>query len=219
GRAARGAVARPEGGGRQGPRADLQRLGRDLARLPAGAHLEPVLAYLSHHRVPTRRVGGPDLGFALEERVDLVRRHATHAAAEALLAIEVAHALLQRLLGELLHLQVDRGGHAQAELRRRRPAVVLLEQAAHVLHVPRRGVVGGRRAMRRLDVDLLGQRLLVLLLGDELLDPHAPEHVVLARARRLQTALRIVLRRALGQARPGGGPGGREGPGLHGRAR
>jgi hypothetical protein len=53
--------------------------------------------------------------------------------------------------------------------------------------------------MRRRDVDLLGQGLLVLLLGDELLDPHAPEHVVLAGLGRLQPLLRIVLGRALRQ--------------------
>src|SRR5262249_57633291 len=78
-------------------------------------------------------------------------------------------------------------------------AVVLLEQPADMLHVPGRRRVRRRGAMRWRDVDLLGQRLLILLLGDELLDTHAPEHVVLACLGRLQPLLWVVLGRALRQ--------------------
>ena len=120
-----------------------------------------------------------------------------------------AQPALQRLLGEILELEVDRRVDAQPELGRGRAAEVLLEEPPHVIDVP-----GSRRVGRvlavRLVVELFGQRLLVLLVGDELLDPHAVEHVVLPIARRLREPLRVVLARALRQTGEQRGLGDRE---------
>src|SRR6185503_15756532 len=108
----------------------------------------------------------------------------------------------QRLLGRPLQADVDRGVDLEAELIWRGAAVALLQEPADVLDVPGRGEIG-RRPARRED-ELLGERGIVLLGGDEILLAHALQDVVLARRRLGRAALRIVATRRLGEAREEG---------------
>ena len=177
-----------------------ERPGRDRAALPRRPDEQSRRPHVRHDGVLVCESGDCGLRLVLQERVDLVRRQVAHRSAEALAPIELAQPALERLLGACS----GAGGRrrcARAGRAARRPCRRSAPRAA------------GARARRtrappctssccvgRLDVDLLRERLLVLLVGDELLVQHAIEHVVLARAGRVRMLLRIVLGRPLRQA-------------------
>ena len=120
---------------------------------------------------------------ALQERLDLVRVRRCIAPRKPCRRSSTRSPSWSDSSAMALQLEIDRGVHAQPELRRGRAAVALLEQAPHVLDVPGRRHVGrraagaaGRRAARR-------EASSYSSVGDELLVAAcAIQHVVLAGA-------------------------------------
>ena len=112
-------------------------------------------------------------------------------------AVAVREPVVDRGVGGLLQLAVDRRAHAQAALERQPRALLPAAEAVDDLLLDPRGEVGvGGVLGRRLEVAAVGQRLLdrvlVLLQGQEVLVAHVAEHQVAPRERGLRVRDRVV---------------------------